>query len=58
MLPLDKIRAEGFNAGIEAAAKIADPKAIRTGKKPGRWRQIRQTVAAQIRACQVDLGGA
>ena len=57
MLPLDKIRAEGFNAGIEAAAKIADAPFMHRVGKPGAWRLLRQRIANQIRACKLEFDG-
>jgi len=58
MLPLDKIRAEGFNDGIEAAAKVADPPFMHRKGKPGMWRLRRKKIADDIRACKVEFEGA
>lgn len=58
MLPLDKIRAEGFNAGIEAAAYVAEPPMMHRKGKIGMWRLRRKKIADDIRACKVELGSA
>jgi len=58
MTPLEKIRAEGFNAGIEAAAKVADPPLMHRKGKPGMWRIRRKKIADDIRACKVEFEGA
>jgi hypothetical protein len=58
MKPLDKIRAEGFNAGIEAAAKVADPPLMHRKGKPGMWRLRRKKIADDIRACKVEFESA
>jgi len=58
MKPLDKIRAEGFNAGIEAAAKVADPPLMHRKGKPGMWRIRRKKIADDIRACKVEFESA
>jgi hypothetical protein len=57
MLPLDKIRAEGFNAGIEAAAAIADPPMMHRKGVVGMWRLRRKKIADDIRACKVEFEG-
>ncbi len=47
-------QAKAFNAGIEAAAKVADaPFAHRKGNK-GAWRLLRERIAAEIRACKLE----
>lgn len=57
MSPIEKARAEGFNAGIEAAAKIADAPFMHRVGKPGAWRLLRQRIATQIRACKLEFYG-
>lgn len=44
-----------FNAGIQKAAEIADPPMMHRKGKPGMWRVRRAKIAADIRACQVEL---
>ena len=57
-MPLDKIRAEGFNAGIEAAAIVAEPPMMHRKGKVGMWRLRRKKIADDIRACKVELASA
>lgn len=46
------------NAAIERAARIADPPFMHRKGKPGMWRIRRAKIAADIRACKLDLSGA
>lgn len=55
---LDKIKAEAFNAGIDAAANIADPPLMHRKGRPGMWRLRRKKIADDIRACKVEFEGA
>jgi hypothetical protein len=52
---MDKIKAEAFNAGVEAAALIADPPLMHRKGKPGMWRVRRKKIADDIRACKVEF---
>jgi hypothetical protein len=48
--------AAAFNAGIEAAAKVAEP--VYRKRKPGQWSSLRIRLADEIRACKVKNGNA
>ncbi len=50
-------QAKAFNAGIEAAAKIAQPYQKHSGK-PGLWWLRRKKIADDILACKVESEGA
>lgn len=45
--------AAAFNAGIETAAKIAEPP-LRARAKPGMWYLRRKKIADDILACKVE----
>jgi hypothetical protein len=49
--------AAAFNAGIEAAAKIAEPP-FKARAKPGMWFIRRKKIADDIRACKVENASA